>query len=225
MEDLSKSILLLEQNIKYKFKNKFYPSNAIMHPSYKKSKFELLEFVGDRVLNLAIAKMTWNDKNASEQECAEELATKVNKHALLKVAKVWNVEDYILYTGEAADNILSDACEAIIGAVFLDGQWDAAYELVENNWSKEAMSFVELDPKSVLQRWVHKTSKQYKYTLLSQDGPPHKPRYTVELRVNKYTTIGINKSIRSAEKNAAFEFLKKHTNLLDKNEEDRETSK
>ncbi|QEK37820.1 hypothetical protein FZC35_00240 [Candidatus Cytomitobacter indipagum] len=215
MEDLSKSIKLLEENINYKFKNNFYSKNAITHPSYKKSKFELLEFIGDRVLNLSIAKMIWSQKHESEQECAEELATKVNKHTLLKIARMWNVQDYILYKGENSDNVLADTCEAIIGAVFLDGEWDSAYKLVQNNWPKEAMSFAELDPKSLLQKWTHKTSKEYKYTLVSQHGPPHKPEYTVELQVNTQITIGVSQSIRAAEKNAALEFLKKYTDLID----------
>ncbi|WP_187440037.1 ribonuclease III family protein [Candidatus Cytomitobacter primus] len=220
MEDLfkslSKKIQLLEKNINYNFKNDLYAQNAIIHPSYKKSKFELLEFMGDRVLNLAISQIIWDEQYKSEREYAEKLATKVNKYTLLEIAKIWNIKDYIIYIGEHIDSILVDACESIIGAVFLDGGWDSAYKLIKENWPKQSMSFAELDPKSILQQWIHQTSKQHKYTLIKQDGPPHNPQYTVELQVNQQKIIGVSRSIRLAEKSAAFDFLKKYTNLIKK---------
>ncbi len=216
MEDLSKALKLLETHIDYKFTNEFYSSNAITHPSYKKSKFELLEFTGDRVLGLSIAKTIWHEKHRSERECAEQLATKVNRFALLEIAKLWEINKYILWHGpkEHIDSILVDACEAIIGAVFLDGGWDAAHKLIQDSWPKKSMSFTELDPKSILQKWAHKISIEYKYTLINQSGPAHNPEYTIELTVNQHKITGISNSIRSAEKSAALKFLKKHTDLV-----------
>ncbi len=216
MVSLSESIQLLESSIGYNFKDNFYPSNALTHPSHQKSKFELLEFIGDRVLNLSVAKTVWDERYKSEKECAEKLATKVNRFALLEIAKLWKIEEYVLWNGLSShmDTILVDACEAIIGAVFLDGGWDSAHNLIKNNWPKHSMSFAELDPKSILQNWAHKTYNEYKYTLIKQDGPPHNPQYTVELEINNHKIIGVHNSIKLAEKDAAFKFLKLNTNLI-----------
>ncbi|USO00888.1 MAG: hypothetical protein H6845_01005 [Alphaproteobacteria bacterium] len=218
MEKLSKFTLQLEQTIHYKFNNIAFAEHALTHPSYQKSNFELLEFMGDRVLNLCVAQMIWNEKHTSERECAENLATRVNKYALLEIAKLWKLERCVLFTApkEQINTILVDACEAIIGAVFLDGGWNNSYKIIERDWPKDTMSFIELDPKSILQKWTHKMSHEYKYTLIHQSGPAHNPKYTVELTVHIYKTIGVSNSIRTAEKNAALKFLKKHTDLYKK---------
>ncbi|QEK39280.1 ribonuclease III family protein [Candidatus Nesciobacter abundans] len=214
LEKKFKHLNALEKKLGYSFKNIKNLIHAMTHPSFHKSDFEMLEFIGDRVLNLAIANKLWNKKYKSEKEYAEKLATQVNRFSLLKIANIWELDKYILWSGSDIKSILVDACEAVIGAIFIDGGWEKANDLIHSSWPDETMCFEELDPKSVLQQWGHKTAASYKYKTIEKVGPAHKPQFTIQLTVNQYIVTTTSTSKRTAEKQAALEFLKKYTDLI-----------
>ena len=120
-----KNLSELEKSIKYTFNNKNLLHLAMTHTnvSKKNKNNERLEFLGDRVLALVIAKILYHsyDKD-SEGDLAHRLSFLVSKDSLYNVAKSINLDDYIISNEKKLNSsILSDACEALIGSVYLDG--------------------------------------------------------------------------------------------------------
>lgn len=202
----------LEDALKYSFKDKSLLRDAVNHPSFADSRFELLEFIGDRVLSLVIAKILWKSGPKTERDYAECFVSMTNKDALYNAAKEMMLDKYINWKGTQSHHrtIMQDGCEALIGALFLDSDLQHAEVLIERVWSRIKISgFVELDPKSALQNWAHKEKLSVAYDLVDSSGPPHDRRYVVQLRVGNYDAIaGRGSSIRGAEKDAAAKFLK-----------------
>lgn len=118
---------------------------------------ERLEFLGDRVLGLSVARMLYDMfPNETEGELARRLASLVSAHTLAEIAKGFGFDRLVRHghmTGGKMDHITANAMESVIGAIYLDGGWNAASEFVVSTWSPVAIADAEApkDPKTELQ--------------------------------------------------------------------------
>jgi ribonuclease-3 len=196
---------------------------ALTHPSlaglrHRKKNggapYERLEFLGDRVLGLAIAHWLYEKyPAASEGEMAKRHAALVNREALRAIATEINLADYLrLAKGENATAarknlaMLSDAMEAVLGALYLDGGMKAADRFIRRLWQKDiAIAEAPADAKTMLQEWAQGQGLPLPhYRVTAQGGPAHAPKFTVEASVKGHAPAAAEgDSKRAAEKAAA----------------------
>jgi len=196
---------------------------ALTHPSlagfrarkqHGTSPYERLEFLGDRVLGLVIAEWLYERfPNASEGELAKRHAALVNRDALKAVAGDIELGKYLRLargeeTGAARKNLvtLSDAMEAVIGALYLDGGLAPAASFIRRHWQKDLETpEAPADPKSVLQEWAQGRGLPLPhYKVIERAGPAHAPKFTVEASVKGFEPVTAEgDSKRAAEKAAA----------------------
>ena len=174
-----------------------------------------LEFLGDRVLGLVVAEMLYRTFGKEDEgDMAKRLAALVRQEGLAHVARSIDLGRHlILSRGEAEgggrDNAatLADACEAIIGAIYLDAGLEAARKFVERHWAAlvAADEAPPQDAKTALQEWAQAAGLPLPiYQVVEFSGPPHDPTFTVEVRVSgKRAAKASGKSKRSAEQAAA----------------------
>lgn len=199
-------------------------TTALTHMSAEGSRLESyqrLEFLGDRVLGLSIADMLFaRYRQAEEGDMSRRLADLVRKETCAEVATAWNVGAYMrLGEGEilggARKNraILADACEAIIGAVFIDGGYDAARALVERAFGERLLKPVRplRDAKTALQEWAQGQGYHTPtYTERGRSGPDHAPVFRVAARIAGLADAEAQgTSKRLAEQAAAEAFLRR----------------
>ena len=205
----------LEKKIKVNFKNKKLLVQSLTHKSFDKSNNnEKIEFLGDRVLGLVMAKKLLEIyPNEKEGILDKKYASLVNKKTCLEIAKKIELEKYVLTFNlgnkkrAIEDKVLSDSCEALIGAVYLDQGFSAAEKVILNLWSKQIKNSVvtHIDAKTKLQEFSLKKFKKLPlYKVISNTGPKHKPLFKVGVRLEdtKYY-ISQGKSKKDAEQNAA----------------------
>jgi len=196
---------------------------ALTHPSlagfrarkqHGTSPYERLEFLGDRVLGLVIAEWLYERfPNASEGELAKRHAALVNRDALKLVAVEIELAKHLrLARGEDASaarkNLvtLSDAMEALLGALYLDGGLKPAAAFIRRYWQRDVeIAETPVDPKSVLQEWAQGRGLPLPhYKVIERSGPAHAPKFTVEASVKGFDPITAEgDSKRAAEKEAA----------------------
>ena len=218
----SESFEKVQSSLKYKFENLSYLELALTHSSSGKEKNnERLEFLGDRVLGLAISELlNGNFPDAPEGELARRFNRLVRKEMCAVVAEELNIGPHIIMGegerdsgGDKKPTILADACEALLGAVFLDSGYEQARELIYRVWSTKLLGsdIVPTDPKSSLQEWAQgKKFSLPKYVEISRDGPDHAPMFTTEVRIEgREAARGAGSSKRSSEQEAARNMLKK----------------
>ena len=211
----------LEKKIKINFKNKDLLINSLTHKSFdKKKNNEKIEFLGDRVLGLVIAKKLLEIyPNEKEGILDKKFASLVNKKTCLNIAKNLNLQDYILTLNSNTkkktlieDKVLSDSCEALIGAIYLDKGFQIVEKFILNLWSSHIKDSVvtQIDAKTKLQELSLKKFKKLPlYKLVSNTGPRHKPLFKVAVKLidtKFYKAEG--KSKKDAEQNAAVLCLK-----------------
>ena len=217
-------ILKLEKAINYSFKDKNLLKEALTHrsylnenPSWKLPDNERLEFLGDAVLELAVTEELFNRyPDLKEGQLTSYRAALVNYVMLAEVAKSFGLEKFVLLsrgeakdTGRARDVILANAIEALIGAIYLDGDYKKTKKFV-NDFVMEHLDAViksglYKDPKSALQE---KTQEKYKvtpvYKVLSETGPDHDKVFTVGVYLgNRLLADGTGHSKQEAEAEAA----------------------
>ena len=211
---------VLQSKINYKFKNINLLTQSLTHKSFDSIKNnEKLEFLGDRVLGLVIAKKlleTYPDEK--EGVLDKKFASLVNKKTCLEVAKNINLEKFILILNsnikriKIEDKIISDSCEALIGAIYLDKGFNIVEKIILNLWKKNIRQSVitQIDAKTKLQELTLKNFKKLPiYKLISNSGPRHKPMFKVGVKLpNTKYFIASGKSKKEAEQNAAIECLK-----------------
>ncbi len=217
----------LEANLGYGFAGSELLSRALTHISgssgagARASSYQRLEFLGDRVLGLAVSAMLYAEfPHATEGELSRRLADLVRRESCAEVAALWDVGPYLrLGAGEVQSGgrgrqaILADVCEALIGAVFLDGGYEAAAALVRRAWEPRMRSPRRAlqDPKTALQEWAQARGKPtpvYSETLRS--GPAHAPQFTVTVAVEgQVPAEGTGTSKRLAEQAAAEGFMRR----------------
>jgi ribonuclease-3 len=206
----------------YRFEKPELLDEALTHVSAPKAdgqSYQRLEFLGDRVLGLAIADLLYRTfPGAPEGELSRRLAELVRRESCAEIAIAWDVGPYLkLGAGEAHagerrnQTILADVCEAIIGAAFMDGGYEAARDLVERAFQPllEAPRRPLRDPKSALQEWAQgRGLPPPTYSIVEQTGPDHAPRFRVMVKVKgAETEFGLGTSKRIAEQAAARSLL------------------
>ena len=174
----------LEKKINLKFKNKDLLVQSLTHKSFNPiNNNEKIEFLGDRVLGLEI-----------------------NLASYVKTFNPYNKKIKI------EDKIISDSCEALIGAIYLDKGFTNAEKTILNLWQDHIKKSVvtEIDAKTKLQELTLKNFKKLpSYKLISNTGPRHKPIFKVGVKLpNTKYFIASGKSKKEAEQNAAIECLK-----------------
>jgi ribonuclease-3 len=214
----------LLQKLHYRFENPELLEEALTHVSAPQAggkSYQRLEFLGDRVLGLAIAELLHNSfPNAPEGELSRRLAELVRRESCAEIAVAWDVGPYLkLGAGEAHSGerrnptILADVCEAIIGAVFMDGGYEAAKGLVERSFQElvDAPRRPLRDPKSALQEWAQgRGLPPPSYAVVEQTGPDHAPKFRVMVKVKgSESEFGLGTSKRIAEQAAARSLLLK----------------
>jgi ribonuclease-3 len=185
----------------------------------KQADNQRLEFLGDRVLGLIVAEMLFQSfPEEDEGALAKRLAALVRQDGLAQVAHGLGLGRFlVLSKGEeesgGRDNqaTLADACEAIIGALYLDGGIDVARRFVERHW--QPMMSADLAPpqdaKTALQEWAQAAGLSLpRYRVIRSEGPPHDPVFEVEATVEGYPSrSGTGRSKRAAEQAAATQLL------------------
>ncbi len=214
-------IKILQKKIKIDFKNEKILLQAITHKSFDpNNNYENLEFLGDRVLGLVVSKKLFelfpNEKVGSLDK---KLASLVNKNKCLEVGNLLNLKEYVI-TGNSKSSknivenkIISDCCEAIIGAIYLDRGFEVSKIFILKQW-KTLIKNAEttfVDAKTRLQEYSLKNFKILPiYKLVSNTGPRHKPKFKVGVKLENSTYIyAIGSSKKNAEQSAASELLKK----------------
>jgi ribonuclease-3 len=205
----------LEKKINYKFKDKRLLIKSLTHKSYDKiNNNEKIEFLGDRVLGLIIAKKLLEIYPEEKEGILDKkFASLVNKKTCLQIANDMSLEKYILTFNpknrkiKVEDKVIADCCEALIGAIYLDKGFTAAENFILTFWSKNIKDSVitQIDPKTKLQEYsLKKYKKLPTYKIISNTGPRHKPLFKVAVKLpDTKFYIGQGSSKKDAEQNAA----------------------
>ena len=211
---------ILEKKINIKFKNSDLLSQSLTHKSFSsKINNEKLEFLGDRVLGLVISKKLLElYPDEKEGVLDKKFASLVNKNTCLEIARNIDLDKYILTFNpnnkkiRIEDKIISDCCEALIGAIYLDKGFVAVEKVILKLWLNhiENSIITQIDAKTKLQELTLKNFKKLPtYKLISNTGPRHKPLFKVGVKLpNTKYFISSGKSKKDAEQNAAIECLK-----------------
>ena len=211
---------ILENRISIKFKNRKLLSLSLIHKSFDiLSNNEKLEFLGDRVLALVLSKKLFNlYPHESEGNLDKKFASLVNRKTCLKISKILELEKF-LFLGNAyekklkvEDKILSDACEALIGAIYLDSGYKVVERFILKFWDFEIKKSgkIELDSKTKLQEYSLKRFRQLPtYKVLAYKGPQHNPLYKVSVKIYESKFFyGVGNSKKIAEHNAAKKLIR-----------------
>ena len=215
------SFNILEKKIKISFKDKKLLHLAFTHKSFDtKNNNEKLEFLGDRILGFVIAKKLLeiypDDKEGSLDK---KLASLVNKKICLKISQSLSL-DKLIKTRHSEnknykieDKILSDACEALIGAIFLDQGLKIAENFILKNWNDYISDTIQthVDSKTKLQEYSLKKFKSLPiYKLIDNIGPRHKPTFKVNVKIKgSKVAEGMGSSKKNAEQDAATKLISK----------------
>ena len=217
---MKKNYQSLEKKINIKFKNTNLLIQSLTHKSHNSLKNnEKIEFLGDSVLGLVIAKKLLEIyPDEKEGILDKKFASLVNKRTCLEIAKNINLEKYILTFNpnnkkvKIEDKIISDCCEALIGALYLDKGLNITEKIILDLWKNHIKKSVvtQIDAKTKLQELALKNFKKLQiYKLISNTGPRHKPLFKVGVKLpNTKYFIALGKSKKDAEQNAAIECLK-----------------
>ena len=210
----------IEKIINLKFNDKELLSKSFIHKSYNKEiNNEKLEFLGDRVIGLIISKKLLNlYPNEKEGIIDKKFASLVNKKTCAKVFRSLNLKKFIK-TGNsfktirsADERLLSDTCEALIGAIYLDQGFVNTEKFVLNIWKDfiQDSKIIELDPKTKIQEFSLKKFKKLPiYKTIKKTGPNHNPFFQVSVQIeNSKKYIGQGNSKKNAEQNAASKLIK-----------------
>ena len=205
----------LEKKLKLKFSYQKILIKSLTHKSFDSiNNNEKIEFLGDRVLGLIIAKKLLElYPEEKEGVLDKKFASLVNKKKCLEIAKKIELEKYILVLNpknkkiEIEDKIVADCLEALIGAIYLDKGLNFTEKFILNLWSEHITASVitQIDAKTKLQEYSLKIFKVLPiYKLISNTGPRHKPLFKVAVKLKNtkfFTAEGTSK--KDAEQNAA----------------------
>ena len=210
-----------QQKIGYKFRDEELLKSALMHSSYvneiqlpKYKCNERLEFLGDAVLELISSEfLFFNNRKTPEGELTRMRASMVCEPSLAFCAREISLGDYLLLgKGEEAtggrkrDSITSDALEALIGAIYLDGGFASAKEFVLryvlNDLENKKLFY---DSKTILQEMAQSMGQLVAYNVIDEKGPDHNKTFTVEVFVGKNVHCqGSGRTKKAAEQEAAY---------------------
>jgi ribonuclease III len=216
----------LEARIGHVFVNPSLAERALTHVSApatsgpgRTQSYQRLEFLGDRVLGLVVSEMLYEAfPNASEGDLSVRLAGLVRRETCAEVADDWDVGPHVVMgQGEARAGgrkkaaILSDVCEALIGAVFLDAGFAPARALIRRFWEQRMLADAApiQDAKTAVQEWAQaRALSTPRYSEVERSGPAHLPRFVMQVELDGYEPErGEASSKRAAEQAAARAFL------------------
>ena len=209
----------LEKKLKISFKNKSLLKQSLTHKSFDKiNNNEKIEFLGDRVLGLVIAKKLLEIyPNEKEGILDKKFASLVNRNTCLEIAKIIELDKYILTFDQKRknlieDKVIADSCEALIGGIYLDKGFNFTEKIIMNLWKThiEKSVVTQIDAKTKLQEYSLKKFKKLPiYKLISNTGPRHKPIFRISVKlINTKSYQAEGKSKKDAEQNAAINCLK-----------------
>lgn len=211
----------LQERLGYRFDNAALLERALTHPSvsadrdHRGGDYERLEFLGDRVLGLVVAEMLFvRFPQEAEGLLARRLAKLVGRETLASVAEELGLGRFMRVAmgederqGRSNPGLLSDVCEAVIAALYLDGGLAAAKGFVEAAWTIRIEEDREppSDPKTELQEWAQARGLPLpRYSEVDRRGPPHEPIFTIAAEVEgRPRQVGRGRSKRAAEQDAA----------------------
>ena len=210
----------LEKKIKINFKDKNLLIRSLTHKSFDKEyNNEKIEFLGDRVLGLVIAKKLLEIYPGEKEGILDKkFAALVNKKTCLEISKKLDLQKYILTfnvknkNNKIEDKVLADSCEALMGSIYLDKGFNAVEKVILNLWSNQIKDSIvtQIDAKTKLQEYSLKKFKKLPlYKLISNTGPRHKPLFKVGVKLlDTKIYISNGKSKKDAEQSAATLCLK-----------------
>lgn len=212
----------LQRALSYTFRDAALLEQALTHRSRGARNNERLEFLGDGVLNLAVAELLYAEKpDAGEGDLSRLRASLVCEDSLAQIAAALPLSDALrLGPGELKsggyrrDSILADALEALIGAIHLDGGAGAAREVCHRLLAQRLAGLPDpetlKDAKTRLQEWLQARARALpEYDLVSQEGPAHQQTFVASCRAGDLCTQASGNSRRHAEQGAAESMLKK----------------
>src|SRR5689334_17565476 len=218
---------VLEQRIGHQFKDPTQLDIALTHISAlrgarnRAASYQRLEFLGDHVLGLVISDMLFRAfPRADEGELSRRLADLVRKETCAEIARGIDLGAAIRLGASEANAgartrpaILADVCEALIGAVYLDGGFVAAEALIGRLWQARMKTKAEplRDPKTVLQEWAQgRGLPTPAYREIARSGPDHDPQFRVAVQLPHLAPAeGSGRSKRAAEQAAAAAMMKR----------------
>ncbi|MBQ7412808.1 MAG: ribonuclease III [Alphaproteobacteria bacterium] len=185
----------------------------------KKAAYERLEFLGDRVVGLVVAELLYKTfPTEAEGPMAKRFVALTREEALAEIADQIGLPDKLITNEDELRHnasVLSDVCEAVVAALYLDKGLKAVKEFMIPLWMPLIQSETQIpqDAKSALQEWSQKKYKELPvYQLVDRNGPDHQPTFTVQVQIRNKKVIGQGNSKKTAEQNAAEEFLKEIKN-------------
>jgi ribonuclease-3 len=223
----------LERAIGYHFRNSAILDNALTHVSAlgggsRTGSYQRLEFLGDHVLGLVISDMLYRAfPRADEGELSRRLADLVRRETCADVARAIDLGAAIkLGASEASAGgrvrtaILADVCEALVGAVFIDGGYAEAAAMIERLWGERMRVPARplRDPKTLLQEWAQARGLPTPvYREIARTGPQHSPEFRIAVVLpNREQAEGLGSSKRAAEQAAAAAMLAREGVRLDR---------
>lgn len=209
----------------HRFANEELLTRALTHASdasVTRRSYERLEFLGDRVLGCVIAEWLFRELKETEGDMARRFAGLVDKATCAEVARSIRAYEQLTIAPSAragdvhlSDNTMGDVCEALIGALYIDGGMPAAKRFIRSAWAGriDAAAKPPHDPKSALQEWAQGNGLPLPaYRLVRREGPDHAPRFRVAVSVpgiKPAEAEGTSK--QEAEKIAASALLQRET--------------
>ena len=212
---MKKELHKLEKKIKIKFKNKDLLIKSLTHKSFdKENNNEKVEFLGDRVLGLVMAKKLLEIyPNEKEGILDKKFASLVNKKTCLQIAYKLNLHKYVFTLNSSnknkviEDKVLADSCEALVGSIYLDKGFAVVEKFILDLWSEHIKDSVitQIDAKTKLQEFsLKKFKKLPMYKVISNTGPRHQPLFKVGVKlIDTKLYIAEGKSKKDAEQHAA----------------------
>ena len=210
----------IQKNLKIKFKKKALLIKALTHKSANsKNNNERLEFLGDRVIGLVLSKKLFDlYPNETEGVLDKRFAALVNKKICCDISWSIGLQNYIIIGNKkkiidkSDEKILSDCCEALMGAIYIDQDFNYVKDIILRFWRKhiEKSTVTILDSKTKLQEHSLKNYKKLPhYKIISSEGPKHNPIYKISVSIyGSKPFIGIGSSKQSAELDGASKLLK-----------------
>lgn len=196
-----------ETALGHHFRDSGLVKRALTHPSAGEDNYQRLEFLGDRVLGLVIARWLYElHPDEPEGKLSRRLNALVTRPVCAEVAREIGLRRHMRLGKQAredgatdSDNVLGDMCEALIGALTIDGGMDSAERFIRASWAGRLKTGAAAPkhPKSALQEWAAAHDlKPPEYRLVSRTGPHHAPKFEVEVTIKGQepaTAIGTSK--------------------------------
>ena len=216
---MSKLISQIEKKFNLTIKNKFIFMKAFSHKSFSsKSNNENLEFLGDRVIGLILSKKLFDlYPTVDEGSLDKRFASLVNRKTCATIFWSLNLHKFVLLGDmyknlkRSDEKILSDTCEALIGAIYIEKSFNYTEKLVLKLWKNEInkSTVTIIDPKSQLQEYsLKKFNKLPVYSQESQTGPNHNPLFRISVKIShSKKAFGSGSSKKIAQQNAAKKLL------------------